>query len=104
MVALHEDLDQAAHGFKWPTEGFDESSVPIARLIDVPDNEVTPKYWRRDKIREDDVWQHQGIAHKIQVIARIRPGMGLSNLPHSIQSWEGLLNGPTTLGGGGRRT
>ena len=102
IIALHKDLGQAAHEFTWPADVYNEATAPIARLIAVPDAEVPEKYWRYDKIKERYVWQNQGF-HKIQVISRKGVGMGHSDNPHSIQSWEGLLNGPTTLGGGGRR-
>jgi len=104
MVALHKDLGQAAHDFRWPTESFDESRVPMAKLIAVADEDVPEKYWRYDQVTEFEKWENENKAHKIQVVARTGTGMGPAWRPPSVQSWQGLLNGPTTLGGGGRPT
>ena len=102
LVALHKDLGQAAHEFKWPTESFDNSKVPFARLIAADDKDVPDKYWRHDQVFENEHCENEGMPHRIQVVARSGPGMGPAWRPHSVQNWQGLLNGPTALGGGGR--
>ena len=102
MVGLHKDLGQAAYDFKWPTESFSQDKTPFARLIAASDEDVETKYWRYDKITELPVWENKNRPDRIQVVSRSGTGMGPARMPHSIQSWEGLLNGPTTLGGGGR--
>ena len=102
MVGFHKELGQAAHCFTWPVESHTECGVPVARMIAIPDSEVPESYWRYDSITENDQWENEGKPYKIQVVARTGKGMGPKGMPHSIQSWEGILNGPTTLGGGGR--
>ena len=104
VVGFDKKLGQATREFEWPKPSFTEVSVPTGRCIAVPDEEVPDGYWRMDKVIEQDHWDNQGRADKIQVIARQGKGMGYAKLPNVIRSWDGLLNGPTTLGGGGRGT
>ena len=101
MVGVLRELGQAAYEFQFPRSDFDESNVPTARTIAVPDAEVKPRYWRQDAVEEYHAWSNQpGRLHKI---ASTGEGMGPSRLPHAIYAWDGLLNGQTTLNGGGRR-
>jgi len=50
-----------------------------------------------------EILEHFQEPHRLQVLARLGPGMGLSGNPHAILSWNGLLNGQTVLNGGGQR-
>jgi len=104
IVGFDKKLGQAAHEFKWPKPSFNEENVPISRMIAVRDTEVPEQYWRYDRVTEKDHWEWSGRADRIQVIARQGVGMGPAKMPNTIRSWDGLLNGPTRLGGGGRGT
>ena len=101
MVGILRELGQAAHEFQFPRGEYNESRVPTARDIAVRDDEVENKYWRTDQVREFHAWSSEpGTLHKV---ASTGEGMGPAKLPHSIYSWDGLLNTQTTLNGGGRR-
>jgi site-specific DNA-cytosine methylase len=102
IVGFDLRLGQVAHDFKWPKPSFYEDNVPVGRVIAVNDDEVPKAYWRHDAVNELEHWNNFGRADKIQVIARQAVGMGPASKPNVIRSWDGLLNGPTTLGGGGR--
>jgi site-specific DNA-cytosine methylase len=102
IVGVDKRLGQTAHEFQWPKPSFDDTTVPISRTIAVKDCEVPDSYWRHDSVCEQEVWDNCGRPDRIQVIARQGIGMGPAARPHMIRSWDGLLNGPTCLGGGGR--
>ena len=67
----------------------------------IPDEEVDEKYWRYDEPERVE-WREPEIG-KQHKIAQSGAGMGFSQMPHSVQSWEGTFNGQTKLNGGGRR-
>jgi site-specific DNA-cytosine methylase len=102
IVGVDKRLGQVSHDFHWPKPSFDGERVPTARTIAVKDSEIPDSYWRHDDVNEQEVWDHGERADRIQVIARQGVGMGSAAMPHIIRSWDGLLNGPTSLGGGGR--
>ena len=103
MVGLHRQLGQAAYEFNFPRGSYNEDRVPIALCIAVPDNQVPKGYWRNDAIPVREEAFNEGVSHRLQIIAKLGQGMGPKDLPYSILSWQGLLNGQTTLNGGGRR-
>ena len=104
MVGLLADLGQTAHEFVWPTVSFDECGcIPVARCIAVPDSAVDASYWRDNHIKTDQLLKHSSSPHSLQVISRLAPGMGHSRNPHTILTWDGLLNGQTSYNGGGQR-
>ena len=104
LIGFDKRLGQAAHEYLWPKPSYDEESVPIARMIAVDDGDVPEQYWRYDnhKFQEKEPWEWEGRADRIQIIARAGVGMGFSKWPNVLRSWDGLLNGPTSFGGGGR--
>jgi site-specific DNA-cytosine methylase len=102
IVGFDSRLGQIAHDFKWPKPSFFEDRVPVGRVIAVSDDEVPEAYWRYDDISEQDRWDNAHRPDRIQVIARAGVGMGPASKPNVIRSWDGLMNGPTALGGGGR--
>jgi len=102
IVGCDKELGQAAYEFRWPKPSFDENTVPIARMIAVEDADVPEEYWRYDEVVENVHWEWADRKDRIQVIARQGVGMGPAKMPNTIRSWDGLLNGPTRLGGGGR--
>ena len=87
--------------FEFPTPTFTAKDVGCHRMIAVADSEVPSSYWIQDDPQRVK-WKppHGGQMH---VIARRGNGMGHSDLPNGVQSWEGLPNSQTTHNGGGTR-
>ena len=105
LVGFLRTLGQIVFDFKWPVPDFCESeSVPTARIIAVDDDMVPEGYWRNNTIEVKDQLQYSTVdTHKINVIAKLGNGMGYSENPHAVISWDGLLNGQTTYNGGAQR-
>ena len=101
IVGLLKELGPVAHTFEFPSPNYDETHWHCARDVAVPDEDVDEKYWRYDEPERVE-WREPetGKQHKI---AQSGEGMGFSQMPHSVQSWEGTFNGQTKLNGGGRR-
>ena len=101
IVGFRRDLGPVAHTFKFPPYQFDEHNYPTFRSIAVPDDEVPAEYWRHDHPTRIE-WRpiKAGLPHKI---AQSGKGMGHSDNPHPILSWDGLGNSQTKYNGGGRR-
>lgn len=104
IVGFLRRLGQAAHEFKWPERAYTNECVATAREIAVPDLEVTDRYWNDNVIEVEHLtptlpnWKH-----RLQFVARLGDGIGPAENPNAILSWEGQLNGQTTLNGGGQR-
>ena len=102
MVGFHKDLGQAAYDFYFPRGGFSSEKFPSARDIAVSDDEVPSRYWRTDQVPLVEIQHPLGQA-RLTKIGSKGDYMGLPYLPNAVYSWDGLLNGQTTLNGGGRR-
>ena len=104
MIGILRSLGQVAYEFEWPESQFNlQEAIPIARRIAVPDSLVEDQYWRYNYFAVADQLEHSNDPGRLLTIARIAPNMGYSSNPHTILSWDGLLNGQTTYNGGGQR-
>ena len=104
MVGLLKELGQVAQEFEWPEIQFRaEESVPVARCVAVPDEMVPERYWRPTVVTVDQLIAGSDEKHRLQVVARLGKGMGHSSNPHTIMTWDGLLNTQTRYNGGGQR-
>jgi site-specific DNA-cytosine methylase len=104
LVGLLKELGQIAREFTWPTVQFcAEESVPVARCIAVPDAMVPERYWRPTEVPAEQLIETTNDKHRLQVVARLGKGMGHSSNPHTVLTWEGLLNTQTSYNGGGQR-
>ena len=103
MVGFHRDLGQAAYEFEFPKGGFNNYRWPSARDIAVCDTAVPKEYWRTDSVPTTDKCADDFVPAKLFKIGSKGDKMGPAKLPNAVYSWDGLLNGQTTLNGGGRR-
>jgi site-specific DNA-cytosine methylase len=103
MVGFHRELGQAAFEFQFPRGSFDEERWPSARDISVSDEEVPARYWRSDSVPTTGAKSGDFKPAKLHKIGSKGDSMGPASLPNAVYSWDGLLNGQTTLNGGGRR-
>ena len=103
MVGFHNELGQAAYQFEFPRGSFDEVRWPSARDISIADEEIPQRYWRSDSVPTTGLSADDFRPAKLHKVGSNGDSMGSANLPNAVYSWDGLLNGQTTLNGGGRR-
>lgn len=100
-VCLHHSLGEHAQQYRFPKAYKDNGQC--ARDLADPDEKVPRHLWRRLNhchVFGDGRKAQTGRLHKL---AQLAPGMGHSNFPHSIYSWDGTFNTMTTHNGGGVR-
>ena len=103
MVGFHKELGQAAYQFEFPRGSFDETRWPSARDISIADEEVPERYWRSDSVPTTGLNVDDFRPARLHKVGSNGDSMGSAKLPNAVYSWDGLLNGQTTLNGGGRR-
>jgi hypothetical protein len=103
MVGFHKELGQAAFEFEFPRGSFNDKRWPSARDISVSDEDVPSRYWRSDLVPPTGLNSDDFMPAKLHKIGSNGDAMGSPSLPNAVYSWDGLLNGQTTLNGGGRR-
>ena len=96
-----ETVGAHADGFVFSPPLYDSRCFHTARDIAVPDAEVPAAYWRYD--RPPLLPRTVPVPLRMHKLARSGVGMGFSELPCLVQSWEGLVNTQTCHNGGGRR-
>ena len=94
-----DDMDDI--NFEFPTPTFTAKEAGCHRMVAVADSEVPSSYWIRDDPQRVK-WKPPN-GGQMHVIARRGNGMGHSDLPNGVQSWEGLPNSQTIHNGGGTR-
>ena len=103
MVGFHRELGRAAYDFQFPRGGFGDKKWPSARDIAEPDSKVPASYWRIDLVPSVDKVAEDFKPVTLHKVGANGLDMGRSSLHNAVYSWDGLLNGQTTLNGGGRR-
>jgi len=104
MVGTRRDLTAANElqdiKFKFPEPTFSDADTPTIRHLAVPDESVPEGYWRHGSTTRTGNSAVQG---KLHIIARSGNGMGRSNNPNSVPSWDTIGNSQTTYNGGAKR-
>ena len=103
MVGFHRDLGQAAYEFEFPNGIFNNNRWSPARDVVVCDTAVPKEYWRTDSVPTIDKCVDDFVPTNLFKIGSKGDQMGPVRSPNAVYSWDGLLNGQTTLNGGGRR-
>ena len=97
-IAIHNDMGTYAQTYKFP-EKIPLTQPPYcARDIADPDDEVPNELWRKDNTIRFRT-RKEPKPGQIHALASAGSGMGPSNNPNLITSWEGATPRPTTYGG-----
>ena len=102
IVAIHKKFGTMATEYTIPEGDFDSDRAPQAWMVACPDDAVPGHLWRTDKIIKT-AWR-EPVLGKLHLIGTTgRPGMGYSDYPNAVYSWQSLYNCQTSYNGGGRR-
>jgi len=97
-IAVHECTGEYSKTFKFPDKLKVTEPPYCARDIADPDCEVPKSLWRVDNAQR--LRKHcEPIPGHVHPLARAGSGMGPSDNPNLISSWEGATPRPTKIGG-----
>lgn len=101
IIGFLRVLGKAASEFSFPVAEFNTSLGHTARDIAMPDELIPTSYWREDNTaRVPYVEPEFG---KIHYLATAGKGMGDSEYPNKVTSWDGIMPTHTTWNGNNRR-
>ena len=102
IVAIHKKFGSMADEYCIPAGEFDSSRAPQAWMVACDDRDVAQNLWRTDKIL-NTTWREPELG-KLHLIGTTgKRGMGFSEFPNAVYSWQSLYNCQTSYNGGGRR-
>ena len=102
IVGIHRKFGALAESYSIPRGEYHSGRAPQAWMVADKDSDVPPCMWRKDKIY-NTTWRDPvpGRLHLIGTTGR--HGMGFSDFPNAVYSWQSLFNCQTSYNGGGRR-
>ena len=102
IVALHKKFGVMAEDYGIPHGDFHAGRAPQAWMVACPDEQVPPYLWRTDTIY--NTTYREPVLGRLHLVGTTgKPGMGYSDYPNAVYSWESLYNCQTSYNGGGRR-
>mgnify|MGYP002629519686 FL=1 len=102
IIAIHRKFGALAEDYEVPRGDFHAGHAPQAWMVACEDEDVPEHLWRTDPIYATP-WR-EPVPGRLHLIGTTgRPGMGYSDFPNAVYSWQSLYNCQTSHNGGGRR-